>query len=623
MLINFETYYYNGANVIANNLTLAITTHYITGDITRTITLDASNTNENIELLDNNGIGIMTNFSYDVSTGILSLSNDMLLPNAELLLDAVISSTYDTATITLNIPLYDVILDAIIYIITDPIHVKASTMYIQKPLTNEMYFYNLTNSDITTCTIIDSQLGIISSSPTGVISSETSMILTTTYTYTYYNGTTFITVTDISENMFNHNTFLPSTDFAFTNNGYLYKGFPTINTIFEGVINSNYLTIQTLPQISRIMHINTTRLHITTVTGSNVIDKYKWLPVDNTTFNLQFIFDKIMQLVDTAYKVTLSNYIINGVAETPVDGTILISGNYYYIAAVNNATTISNNSHNISVLQGSVIYIDPSLFGVIGTSISFTGTNNMTVLPITLWQNAPRDNAYYIADGNMIIDNIVYNKNSTIFISNDNDIDLSSTGKLLMLTQEVFIDDTYDIQVYDGITIDHPECNTYNIYNNTLNTINIDIYKLIYTVDIQGEYEKINTVTISSGDIYSFKPNSDGVYKLDILDSNTPKQLYLVSICNVDKCIINYINDLVCCNNDSNCECNLQGHDCNYIDRSNFIAVSLLYDLLKNMIVDVIGINQIYTDTISNDALYLHSITDILARISNFCNNCE
>jgi len=621
MLINFQTYFYDGSNIIAPDVQLEILVNYPTGALTRNILLN--NNSKVVELVDNNGIGVQTTFSYDSSIGRLTLTADTLLPNNSIELDVIITSNVDPASIHLNLKLYDVILDETIYIITSPEHIKASTMVMQKPLTNTVEFYNLTNSTITTCEIKDGDGNILSSSSTGVITLYTSAVFNTKYTYTYYNGTTFITVEDSSTIVYNHNSFLPTTDTSFTNDGFLYKGFPTINTKFNAQIISNYTNINIFPQTNRIMKHNVVGYNISDVTGGTVLDEYMSAPVDNNTMVLPFTFDEITGLNVKDYIVNLTNYIITNISTEPVVADILISGNYYYVAAIKDCSSITDGTNTIPITPELTFYIDPAVFGTIGTSIAFSDVNGMTVLQVIPIANAILNQPYYITDGEAILNGVTYPVKSTIFLNENDVIDPTSTAKLLLLDMVDFYNDRYNVTVYDSIAITHPECNKYEVLNNSLTSKTIDIYQLIYTVDIQGEYQKINTVTISSGDKYIFVPSTDGVYKFDFIDSNDDKTLFIVSTCNVDNCLIKYINDLVCCNNDDNCECNLQGHDCMYIDRSNFIATSLLYDLLKNMIIDVIGIDQIYSDTISDDALYLHSISDILTRISNFCNDCD
>jgi hypothetical protein len=618
-----QTYFHDGNDNVADNLTLEITTNHNYTPLIYNITLDNTTPQIEIELSDNNGIGIPTLFHYNTTTGDLIISNTMFLPNTSILLDILIGSTSYAVTYKMNFNMYDVLASNTLYIITDPKYVRASTLFIQHPTTNKLYWYNLTNSDIDSCTIIDSKGNTLSHSPTGVATVLTSERYTTTNVYTYYDSVTqqFITVQHSSTIVFQYNTYIPSTDTSFTDNGFLFKGFPTVNTLFTAVLNSSFETINTYPQKHYITPVNVASYNIHDVTGNTIVSQYLGLITNNNTSINKFLFDDITGLVSKDYIVTFNNYIVNNIAETPINQDIFISGQTYFVAAANDCTSITDGTNVLPISSKGSFYIDPNIFGTIGTSIQFTGVNHMlstNAIPLTdVIYNQP----YYIATGNIEIDGIMYTIGDVVFLTDK--LDINGIADLVLLTLESVYDDVYNVHTYKNIDIYHPTCDTYTIYNNSLETITVNIEKLVYTIDVQGEYQLITKAIISSGDNFAFTPMEDGVYKFTYIEGNEIKTLYIVSICNVEQCMINYINDLVCCSTDSNCECNLQGHDCKYIDRSNFIATSLLYDLLKNMIIDIIGINQVYTDTISDDALYLHDITDIISRINNFCNNCD
>lgn len=619
MIYTFNIKTFDGTTeVIPSSLNIAIPIKYNTLTIDNNFTLTTGT--EVIEIIDVFGYTYPCTIAYTAATGQLLLTVN-LMPAAIVDFNISIADTSDTTnSITLDLKLFNVLVTGDIWLVSTDTEIKASIIAIQEPLSNNVYYYNLTNSVYDTSIVLDAGNNAFSFSSTGVIAKTDDDRFTVNLNRTYINDSGTVINLFASDTFdFIYNTFIPKVSMSIDNNGFILNGFPTEHTIFKPRALSDYSAIKHSPQVSVISYIELSNFTIESISGNILANQTIFKDADST--NLDFIFDDYSNLYKGDYYMKVKNSIITEPLDTPIYTTDFVVGNYYLPVTVGICTAISYGGDSISITADTAFYIDPAVFGTVGTLLTFTDTN-IAYLSTTVLYNAVNvylDNTYHVRTGSVSINGVSHT--DIVYLSQTDTIIYSSDVLLLPFKTTIFYEDFVGIKTFNPIEITRPSCNEYVIHNNSLSNIEININYLTYTIDKQGEYDIIDTTSIPSGGIYTFQPTNDGVYTITFNNSGFT-DLVFVSTCNTEKCIMAYINDIICCANDNSCTCELQTVDCKYIDRSNFMATTLLYDTLKSMILDVVGINSIYNELLSDYTLKLHSISDILNKLNNFCNTC-
>jgi len=610
MITEFEVVFFDGADNISPTLTFDIVVPYVTGDKTRTFTLSAGTPTTTIELVSLKNKGFDITFTYNATTGILLITGD-LYPTSKVPLNMTLSSTsYPTDTITTNIELYNIDSAGKIYISDSAINIKSSIFVLQEPLTDIVHYYNLTNAVITNA-ILNSNNITISYSPTGISTETTDSTYNLTLTYIDMSTGLPITYTDTSNVIFIHNTFLPNTNTAFSDNGFLVDNLPTYNTDFISKLQSDYTNILTGIQSERITGTNIATVDITDVANTTIYKEHIFKFITNSTNLELFNFATVNHFTEGSYTATFKNIRTDKFLVEPSADTSLTSGKYYLVAVKEDCTSITDGTTPISISSvNQIIYIDPINYGAVGTSVTFTGFSGLYLIELYGDSDIITDNAYFIVGGSIVINGVTYTTNDS-FILNYFDIYSSTSLLVIPLNMVTFFEYDYTFSVDNQLVITNSKCGTYNIYNKYLKAIDITLAKLIYTVDKQGTYEEIDTYTISSNESLAITVD-DGVYKIT-LDNN---EYIFVSTCKIDSCIINYINNFIC--KDS---CSEQSCNCNYSD-NDYCEYQLLYFILQSLINELFTTDTKYKNVVLLDTLKLHSITDTINKLLNFCNSC-
>ena len=624
MKYTFDVLFYNGTGLgdKSPKLDIILNIPFVTGNVTKTITLHGDNIPYPFEFITQHNVGVILHIKYDNASGFLVIEGELPFATDTVDLNMNISSPTLPRDVDINITMYNIVIYGKTYITSEDKYIKVSTAFAQIPLSNTVQCYNFTNSPFSTYEVTNSANVITSSSSTGVMHNQSSTGYSYRGTYTYFDSATntYITVSDVGTGNINVNVYYPIVTSAFTNDGVLIDDKPVPNTKFTGIIQADYTQINLTPQSGFITDFVMAKLNIAKTNG---VDVRHEVINHNLVYAQSFIdysFKVITGLDKGDYIAKLSYSVVDNIVPSHLTNDKFIVGNYYQPVVKAACRDIHNGGNTIHIDVNTPFYIDPAIFGVIGTELTFTGIDNMfTVLLYTegtFRYNVP----YKITSGNVTIDTVTYGVGEYVYIKPEDTV-TNFTATLLLVTEKVIYVKNYNIETNNNFEITRNECNKYILSNTALNTISVTIEEVVYNVDDNLSAVEHSTFNISSGDTYVFTPNNDSVYYVTVNSNGIITKYTLVTLCNTETCMLNYINDLLCCNNDTNCECNLQTVDCQYIDRSNFIAVSLLYDLLKDKLNATIGFDTLYTtDTLSEEDVYL--ISELLARIYNFCKSC-
>jgi len=179
---------------------------------------------------------------------------------------------------------------------------------------------------------------------------------------------------------------------------------------------------------------------------------------------------------------------------------------------------------------------------------------------------------------------------------------------------------TLVVDTCNTINVTQTNCNKIEVTNNGLLNGNIDVYVLT-----SGNWVQINTMPIISNETLSIDLSTDGVYRIDTTYNNiTTSHLYIVD-CNIQSCYAKYIDKLICCNTQTNCDSCLDDN-CSPKEYYNFNAFSSLINTYLTLVSLTVDISHIYTPQDIIKSALLNTLTDIdtiLNRAMAYCNECS
>ena len=163
------------------------------------------------------------------------------------------------------------------------------------------------------------------------------------------------------------------------------------------------------------------------------------------------------------------------------------------------------------------------------------------------------------------------------------------------------------------------ECGVYNIINTTANTESYVIKELTYTSMFDYKLELVAELTILAGDNTDIPLLNSGVYIVYAMSDPTI-QITIVEACRIEKCIMGYINKLVCCDDCLACDETCKGTEW----LAKFNATSLMYVLFKDLIKAVYQGETIFYFEEIQAFSELHTINELLEKMEELCGctNC-
>ena len=166
--------------------------------------------------------------------------------------------------------------------------------------------------------------------------------------------------------------------------------------------------------------------------------------------------------------------------------------------------------------------------------------------------------------------------------------------------------------------IEQTDCSNYTLFNNSFLNIKYEVYKL----DANGDFVIQNTaVSISGLDSTSFSLTSDGIYQIRVVrltdegDEYDEALLQIIFVyCNLSACLLIKIDDLVCCNTNSNCN-NDKVYD--------FNALIITAHTYFNMLNAEYNFNYFYTALDATKLSELRDAQQFLDKMTEYCEECE
>lgn len=610
MNINFNLK--NIKNTVETNcsdITLIFEKQYDSTILTETINLSAGNTLETLELLTTNNTGVNVTLQFDDTTGILNVKSTLNFNTEGIKFKVNLTENTNNSTLDLNLILYNIDANYTVYLTVEDTDVKASVIAIQEPLTDNIRYYNLSNSNVDKAELyIDDVL--IHTNTTGIIQLGKSSTIKLIITYYHLVGTTTTTYTSTSYFNFTYDEYYPYTTVGYTATDYLINNLYSENTTFNVNLVSDYTLPKTLIQTKNIVQLDVLKHDLTSVYKQFLFDT----PLLNTP--LDFTFTSFNGLLKGDYVFQLTNYLLdsyNGVS----NNALLTVGKYYYVIRNGSCTSISNSSIPISITGlKQIIYIDPSIYGLSGTQILFTGFNELSLIELTTIDTISFGIPYLIVAGSITINGTVYSS-GTIILNNTDTYSITSNFKGVAINTDIIFQDKIVVETYSKYEILKLVNNTYSIFNKSFTSIGIEIQELSYSVDLKPIFTTIVTGTIFSNSEFKFTPSKDGIYKILLNVNGVITEYVIVSIYNIEQCFIHKISENICkcdCNSTCNCELTKVMH---------YVTTMSLYFHLVDMINDLIGVNTYYNELVSDDILKLHSLSTIIYKLNKFCNECN
>ena len=162
-------------------------------------------------------------------------------------------------------------------------------------------------------------------------------------------------------------------------------------------------------------------------------------------------------------------------------------------------------------------------------------------------------------------------------------------------------------------------CGVYNIANTTPNADSYILEELTYNSMYDYKLDKVAEITINAGDNVDFPLLDSGIYVIYSL-SDPNEKITIVEACRIEKCIMGYINKLVCCDDCLACDETCKGTEW----LAKFNATSMMYILFKDLIKAVYqGETIFYFDEIQAFS-ELHTVNELLEKMEELCGctNC-
>ena len=168
-----------------------------------------------------------------------------------------------------------------------------------------------------------------------------------------------------------------------------------------------------------------------------------------------------------------------------------------------------------------------------------------------------------------------------------------------------------------ALTVTSPECGKYIITNDKGTNDTLIIKKFINNIDTTYEFEDYLEIDVHDTETYTLDITGAEIYSIE-WESDATDVNIIINTCVIDKCLLLYINKIVCCGDCLNC-----GNDCEGTEWiTKFNITDNLYVLLVDLIRYHFGEVNIIYPYLTEDYDKVHSINEILLKIENLCS-CE
>lgn len=160
----------------------------------------------------------------------------------------------------------------------------------------------------------------------------------------------------------------------------------------------------------------------------------------------------------------------------------------------------------------------------------------------------------------------------------------------------------------------NPRCGEYTITNLTGSDDTLIVQEIIGNTLTGYTYKPVSNEILPSTDSTTIYLEEGKVYQVNYFTDDTDL-LILTNNCGIDKCIIKYISDIMCC--DSCNECSDLCNDMLVI--KNYIAVALLYEVLQDLYVTHFGGIAPFYITILDELDKVYTMYELVQKINELC----
>lgn len=166
------------------------------------------------------------------------------------------------------------------------------------------------------------------------------------------------------------------------------------------------------------------------------------------------------------------------------------------------------------------------------------------------------------------------------------------------------------VKLCDIFEIKQVNCSSYIVYNNSVDTVTIQVNKL----DENGEFVLENETIIEPFSNIIVEHDTDGIYNYVLTRGETQRHYVIHVYCKLQECLLKHINNLICCKPKNKCK----GED--YYDFNQIIITAHTYFNLLNIEYNYANIFESLTP---NKIKELFDIKVIMDRIVAYCTDCE
>lgn len=616
------------STIISYTLTIDGTT------ITRDIMLNKAPTGDTtlvtVELLTNKGRSVLCDFTTDdASVTVITFNSDkeLLFKDEYVIFD--IEVAFNSTNLITNLKLNALETTINLNEVSDSTtitNLSSIVNIVQVPNTNVFHV-----SPSSTCTITEFELTYVDSeetvqylfSSTGYITLASQQQITINASYTDNSDTKHsLTLTPYIY----HTNYVPNVSSAVDISG-LYKDSNfTTNTdfIFSNIIDFVGTMSPTYYYDKKLSPFILSNVLIADITGNLKYEQSDIKVLASTDVNHDFNLDTVSNLPVDSYNMYVNTNVIDTfVNESTLFTGLLTSGDKYYTSKIIDAITITSNSvakaFSLTSL-GYIFNVDPTTYNVpLGGIVSFTSsiTNEyLSFIRLTPFVELVDGKTYILMDGTLSINGVALSDNYFIYDSEDSYTQVDA----YFIEVSSYTIDSYEFSVSttNPLVIENTQCNTYKISNLDSTPVDVVINKVVYSDNKDLETEVVQELNLASGESADFTSPEDGIYTLVYTQDNVEYTQYIISICNIEECILQSMLNVICTDGCTPCI-----GDCDYGKEVKYITVMNLYSSLKDGIAYVLGINNVY-NTIDNDKIHtLFSISDIISKLTLYCNSCH
>jgi len=490
---------------------------------------------------------------------------------------------------------------------------KPSPVFIYNPVDNNIYGYDLANhTNISVVHTIGTD--VISRNLNTILSITKDCIITSVYTQIVNDVATNITVNTQLEYISNviQVTSSITDDGYFKINDRITKNTSLIaNQIFNFTANS-YLNIA--PVIGKSIF---SKLFIETLSKTTNYTEYLNTKITANPIQLHSLFTSYVKGFNSDTIAKLDSFVPykfgNTIIPTTQSFITLQEGHSYYVNRIGTTAssktgtlTYSGNTITLTLNESFTVDMSQYVTSLVNDDnlIMAASNNSIELIECT---TAPKLNINYIVvTSTGSINSVTQTKFDIVYFKTTNQL----LQNLYLIPASLKVIDLYEVEFKGIEEVELLYNNDYNytLYNKSLSIINLEIYKLNYENEIVTEEILKDTLSILSNNTATLTFNEDGIYKFIINN----EVYYFVSYLNIELCILQFINSLICDNGCITSKCSLYS-------KTNYTAASTLYKLLKDLTTNILG-DRLYNSVLESNIAKLHSINDIITRANKFCN---